>query len=70
MLILLRQIGAGIQIPPNATRVMQYLGLEEDLQKAGAVRISGRTLKRYSDGKVLCFRPGGINMVNDYGASY
>lgn len=64
------QVGAGIQIPPNATRIMRHFGLEDQLLQRGAVRIHSRNLLRYSDGKVLCSRPGFDAMVEDFGASY
>ncbi|KIW12771.1 hypothetical protein PV08_07958 [Exophiala spinifera] len=63
-------VGAGIQIPPNATRIMQHFGLEDRLRQRGAVRIHSRNLLRYSDGHTLCNRPGLDDMVNDFGASY
>lgn len=49
---------------------MQHFGLEDQLKKRGAVRIESRNLKRYSDGKILCTRPGLDAMVKDFGASY
>ncbi|KAG0652763.1 Oosporein biosynthesis 4 [Hyphodiscus hymeniophilus] len=63
-------VGAGIQIPPNATRVLNYYGLEEQLEKSGAIRIEDRLLRRYSDGRILCIRPGGKKMVEDFGFPY
>ncbi|KAJ9659533.1 hypothetical protein H2198_003109, partial [Neophaeococcomyces mojaviensis] len=45
-------VGAGIQIPPNATKVLQHYGLEDALIEGGAVRVEARHLRRYSDGKL------------------
>ncbi|KIW98290.1 uncharacterized protein Z519_01874 [Cladophialophora bantiana CBS 173.52] len=59
-------IGAGIQIPPNAARVVQHFGLEQKLRDAGAVQINANHLKRYKDGKILCSRIGGEKMVRDF----
>ncbi|EXJ74849.1 uncharacterized protein A1O5_01545 [Cladophialophora psammophila CBS 110553] len=58
--------GAGIQIPPNAARVVQHFGLEQKLRDAGAVQVNANHLKRYKDGKILCSRVGGEKMVRDF----
>lgn len=63
-------VGAGIQIPPNATKVLQHYGLEEALNEGGAVRVDGRHLRRYSDGKLLASMPRNEAYVERMGAAY
>jgi salicylate hydroxylase len=63
-------VGAGIQIPPNATRVLQQYGLADAMEEAGAVRIQARYLRRYKDGAVLATMPGGEEIVERMGAAY
>ncbi|OAP57295.1 hypothetical protein AYL99_08033 [Fonsecaea erecta] len=59
-------IGAGIQIPPNAARVVQHFGLEQKIRDAGAIQVNANHLKRYKDGKILCSRIGGEKMIKDF----
>ncbi|KAJ9612792.1 hypothetical protein H2204_014897 [Knufia peltigerae] len=59
-------IGAGIQIPPNAARVVQAFGIEDKIRAAGAVEVKANHLKRYKTGKVLCTRNGGKKMIEDF----
>ncbi|KAJ9602803.1 hypothetical protein H2200_012583 [Cladophialophora chaetospira] len=59
-------IGAGIQIPPNAARVVQHFGLEQKIRDAGAIQVKANHLKRYKDGKILCSRIGGEKMIRDF----
>ncbi|KAJ5923895.1 hypothetical protein N7466_008082 [Penicillium verhagenii] len=54
----LGEIGAGIQMPPNAVRVMADFGLVEELEKAGAVNISSHSLLKYTNGDSIANRPG------------
>ena len=39
------QIGAGIQIPPNAARVLQHFELEQKIRDSGAIQVNGNHLK-------------------------
>ncbi|KAF2839544.1 FAD/NAD(P)-binding domain-containing protein [Patellaria atrata CBS 101060] len=48
--------GAGIQIPPNATRAIKHLGILEKLEQA-AHSLEGVSIKRYENGKEL-FKAG------------
>ncbi|CDM34512.1 Monooxygenase, FAD-binding [Penicillium roqueforti FM164] len=50
-------VGAGIQLPPNATRVMAHFGLIEKLKRAGAITTEGYTLRRYRDGHTVAQKP-------------
>src|SRR5437762_1691677 len=46
------QIGAGIQIPPNSSRILKRWGFLDDVE-AVSVRPRDFILRSYSDGKVL-----------------
>ncbi|KAL3480944.1 hypothetical protein BJX99DRAFT_272616 [Aspergillus californicus] len=50
------EIGAGIQVPPNAGRVLQTYGLIDDVRKH-AIEIESLELRRYADGSLLTERP-------------
>lgn len=52
------QVGAGIQIPPNASRVLARLGLLERVRKE-ANEVKTIKPRRYADGKLLGERPVG-----------
>jgi hypothetical protein len=65
-LISVPQIGAGIQVPPNAARVVQYFGLEQKLRDAGAIEVNANHLKRYQNGKILCSRTRGNRMIREF----
>jgi salicylate hydroxylase len=62
-------VGAGIQIPPNASRVMDGFGLLPALT-AKATVLDAITLRRYQDGRVLVSRPGGKAILEDFGAPW
>ncbi|TKA67890.1 hypothetical protein B0A49_05472 [Cryomyces minteri] len=52
------EIGAVIQMPPNATRIMKYYGLIEKLEnEGGAVMCDKYNALRYSDGSQIVSRP-------------
>lgn len=54
----LSEIGAGIQLPPNASRIMAAWGLLDKLYAAGGLmREETRTL-RWQDGRRITTRPG------------
>jgi salicylate hydroxylase len=48
----LREVGAGIQVSPNATRLLHRLGLAEQLRRV-AVRPVALEMRRWQDGTVL-----------------
>src|SRR5260370_8782566 len=52
----LREVGAGIMISPNATRILHRLGLAEPLRVAG-VRPRARQLRRGDNGRGLARAP-------------
>ena len=52
----LGEIGAGISLPPNSTRILEHLGLGEALASFG--NIPARTLVKHSrTAEVLLYRP-------------
>lgn len=53
------KVGAGIQLPPNATRVMAQYGLLDTLIKDGrAVALEKNEYTEHSTGEVIAARPG------------
>jgi len=65
----LGEIGAGIQISPNASRVLHGLGLAEPLAPV-VVRPAYGDLRRWDDGRLLTRQPLGDRMVQDFGFPY
>jgi len=64
----LREIGAGIVVPPNMVRLLATLGLAHELQ-ACAVRLEAAwELRRWEDGRVLFVQPMGELCERLYGA--
>ncbi|WP_437756457.1 FAD-dependent monooxygenase [Sorangium sp. So ce1389] len=65
----LREVGAGIQVGPNASRVLHRLGLAEPLAKV-AVQPVAIEIKRWDTGRVLSAMPGNPEISRRYGAPY
>ncbi|WP_437508205.1 FAD-dependent monooxygenase [Sorangium sp. So ce1099] len=65
----LREVGAGIQVGPNASRVLHRLGLAEPLAKV-AVQPVAVEIKRWDTGRVLGAMPGNPELSRRYGAPY
>ena len=65
----LREVGAGIQMAPNATRILHRLGLAEPLAGV-AVRPEQSELRRWDDGRVLWTQPLGQVIEQRFGAPY
>jgi salicylate hydroxylase len=65
----LREIGAGVQISPNATRILRRLGLEEPLRRFG-VRPRAVVIHRWADGHVIVRQPLAGACERDFGAPY
>jgi salicylate hydroxylase len=66
---LLGEIGAGIQLAPNATRLLHRLGLEDQL-RAVAVRPCAIEMRRWEDNSVLRRTPLGEQCEHYFGAPY
>jgi salicylate hydroxylase len=65
----LREVGAGVQISPNATRILHRLGLEEPLRRFG-VRPRAVVIRRWADGHVIAHQPLAGACERNFGASY
>jgi len=65
----LREVGAGIQLAPNATRLLHRLGLAEPLARVG-VRPEAIEHKRWQDGRILLRQPLGAACETAFGAPY
>jgi len=63
-------IGAGIHIPPNATRVMSHLGLFDKLKEAGAYSLQNFVLRRWANGNVIVDKPIGNRVKKEYGEEW
>jgi len=64
-----REVGAGIQISPNASRLLGRYGLADAMARA-AVRPSAIVFRRWEDGRVLGREELGDSIENRYGAPY
>jgi salicylate hydroxylase len=64
-----REVGAGIQISPNASRLLGRCGLGDAMARA-AVRPSEIVFRRWQDGRVLGSEELGDTIENRYGAPY
>lgn len=65
----MREVGAGIQISPNASRIVQHLGLGEKLAKFG-VRPLAFHQRRWEDGRTLLRTPLGDAVLEAFGFPY
>ncbi len=62
----LREVGAGIQISPNASRILHRLGLEEKLVTIGVRPVAWRQ-RRWDDGRTLLHTPLGETVETAFG---
>jgi salicylate hydroxylase len=62
----LREVGAGIQVSPNASRVLHRLGLADKLTKLG-VRPGALHQRRWDDGRTLLKTPLGDTVIKAFG---
>jgi salicylate hydroxylase len=62
----LSEIGAGIQVSPNASRVLHRLGLADELARMG-VRPESFHQRRWDDGRTLVCTPLGDAVVDAFG---
>ncbi|HXN13385.1 MAG TPA: FAD-dependent monooxygenase [Candidatus Acidoferrales bacterium] len=65
----LREVGAGVQISPNATRILHRLGLEQPLRRFG-VRPHASVIRRWDDGRVIARQPLADACERNFGAPY
>jgi salicylate hydroxylase len=62
----LREVGAGIQVSPNASRVLHGLGLADKLAELG-VRPGAHHQRRWDDGRTLLKTPLGDAVIKAFG---
>lgn len=65
----IREIGAGIQVPPNGTRVMRDLGLLPQLLEKGS-QVQEVNFRRYKDGRLLRSMPFGNDITDEFGTPW
>jgi salicylate hydroxylase len=65
----LREIGAGIQITPNASRILARLGLANSMREYG-VRPLAVQIRRWDDGRILTRQLLGDECERTFGAPY
>ncbi|KAL4937814.1 hypothetical protein BDV06DRAFT_215602 [Aspergillus oleicola] len=65
----LREIGAGVQIPPNGARIIQKLGLLPQILEEGSI-VQHVDFRRYEDGRILKSMPFGEDIVEEYGVPW
>lgn len=57
----LSEVGAGLQIPPNSSRILCDWDLRHDLEKQSTTS-AGLYIKRYDNGKLLCSIKRGLKV--------
>ena len=65
----IRDVGAGIQVSPNATRLLHHWGLGQALA-AVAVEPTAVVFRRYDTGSCVGYTHCGTRMVEDHGSPY
>ncbi|KAK7042250.1 FAD/NAD(P)-binding domain-containing protein [Favolaschia claudopus] len=65
----LQEVGAGIQISPNVSRLLIRWGLGDELRRA-SVKPDSITFRRYNTGHRVGWTKWGENMDRDYGSPY
>ena len=65
----LREVGAGIQVSPNASRIVQHLGLGEELANIGVCPLAFHQ-RRWEDGRTLLKSPLGNAVLEAFGFPY
>jgi salicylate hydroxylase len=66
----LGEVGAGIQVPPNAVRLLRSLGIGEKLDEAGVRLETGWDMRRWEDGRHLFSQVLGDECERRFDASY
>src|SRR6476646_7211203 len=65
----LRELGAGVQISPNGTRVLYSLGLGPEIEKVGVI-VAGKEIRLWSTGQTWKLFDLGAESVERYGSPY
>ncbi|KAF2011971.1 FAD/NAD(P)-binding domain-containing protein [Aaosphaeria arxii CBS 175.79] len=62
-------VGAGIQIPPNGSRILQRFGLLPKISDRATV-VERIDVRRYEDGQMLCSKEQTLSSIENYGAPW
>jgi salicylate hydroxylase len=65
----LREVGAGVQVSPNGSRILHRLGLDEPMRRLG-VRPKSVVFRRWDDGRELARQPLADACERNFGAPY
>jgi len=65
----LTEVGAGVQLAPNATRLLHRMGLGDHLREV-AVAVEAIEMRRWDDGRVLQRTPLGVSCRRRFGEPY
>jgi salicylate hydroxylase len=65
----LKELGAGVQISPNGTRVLDALGLREGVERCGVV-VAGKEIRLWNTGQTWKLFDLGAVSVERYGTPY
>ncbi|MEM7017860.1 MAG: FAD-dependent monooxygenase, partial [Pseudomonadota bacterium] len=63
------EVGAGIQLSPNCTRVLHYLGLENALRESGYLP-EGTQARNWKSGRLILESPLGETAIEKFGFPY
>lgn len=66
----LLELGAGIQIAPNGTRILRHLGLESALMAKGAIEAAGKEVRLWNTGEAWPLFDLGEDSIRRFGAPY
>ena len=66
----LLELGAGVQIAPNGTRILRHLGLEDALLAGGAVEAAAKEVRIWNTGETWPLFDLGEDSVRRFGAPY
>jgi salicylate hydroxylase len=64
-----REIGAGIQIPPNGARIITDFGLLQQILEKGSI-VQHVDFRRYDDARILGSMPFGDEIVEEFGVPW
>ncbi|OKP11289.1 3-hydroxybenzoate 6-hydroxylase 1 [Penicillium subrubescens] len=65
----IHEFGAGIQVPPNGSRIMREFGLLPQLLEKGS-QVQDVHFRRYKDGRLLRTMPCGDDITEEYGTPW
>ena len=65
----LSEVGAGINIGPNASRILHRIGIANELERTG-VKPASFVQRRWEDGRILLRAPLGEGVETAFGAPY